>query len=220
MMREAFPIPAQYHAAAALEQYLGDPADAANVFSFAQAVEADELELYPDAPSAALNARDFPRQHVPLEEGGRLRSYEELLALLRVLARRDFTVAYAYGIQNTLGAAAVWTAGTPQQRQHLARLICDGHLVALAYNEKAHGSDFLATDLSATKVPGGYLLSGEKWLINNATRARALTLIARTSQEVGPRACSLFLIDKAALDPATFSHLPKIKTLGIRGADF
>ncbi|HEU4597572.1 MAG TPA: acyl-CoA dehydrogenase, partial [Pyrinomonadaceae bacterium] len=106
------------------------------------------------------------------------------------------------------------------QRESLSEIIKHGGQVALAYHEQAHGSDFLSTDLRATKVDGGYLLSGEKWLINNATRGAALTVFARTSESGGPRGFSLFLVEKSALDPGSFRHLDRIKTLGVRGADF
>ncbi len=211
-------LPEQYRAAAALEQYLGDPTDARNPFSFAHAVELDEREAYPEQACALLDAWRLPEHYVPVESGGKLDSYEQLLSLLRTVARRDFTVGFAYGILSLLGSAATWAGGTEQQRRKVAQLLKEGKQVILAYNEKAHGSDFLATDVRATKVPGGYLLSGEKWLIGNAVRAAALTIVARTGEEGGPRGFSLFLVEKDALDPASFQHLDRIKTLGVRGA--
>jgi hypothetical protein len=78
----------------------------------------------------------------------------------------------------------------------------------------------LATEVKAVKVEGGYRLSGEKWLVNNATRGAALTVFARTSEDGGPRGFSLFLVEKDALDPRSFEHLRRIKTLGVRGVDF
>ncbi len=212
-------LPEQYRAAAALEQYLGDPTDARNPFSFAHAVELDEREAYPEQACALLDAWRLPEHYVPVESGGKLDSYEQLLSLLRTVARRDLTVVVAHA-KTFLGAAAVWAEGTQQQREKLAQIIKDGRQVALAYHEKSHGSDFLATDVRATKVPGGYLLSGEKWLVNNATRGAALTVFARTSESGGMRGFSLFLVEKDALDPASFQHLDRIKTLGIKGADF
>jgi hypothetical protein len=62
-------------------------------------------------------------------------------------------------------------------------------------------------------------VTGEKWLINNATRGGALCVLARTDPAGGPRGFSLFLVDKAKLRPDEFAHLPKVRTHGIRGAD-
>ncbi len=44
-------------------------------------------------------------------------------------------------------------------------------------------------------------------------------MLARTDEEGGPRGFTLFLVDKARLAPGTFTHLPKVPTYGIRGAD-
>jgi alkylation response protein AidB-like acyl-CoA dehydrogenase len=211
-------LPEQYRVAEELERYLGDPHEPRNSFSFAQAVALDEAEAYPEQACAQLNEWGLQDFYVPAQWGGRLSSYEQLISLLRVVARRDFTVGFAYSILSLLGSAATWAGGSDGQRRKVAQLLKDGKQIILAYNEKAHGGDFLATDVKAVKVSGGYLLSGEKWLIGNAVRCAALTVVARTRDEGGPRGFSLFLVDKSALDPNSFNHLPRIKTLGVRGA--
>ncbi|HEU4594644.1 MAG TPA: acyl-CoA dehydrogenase family protein, partial [Pyrinomonadaceae bacterium] len=184
----------------------------------AEAVALDERDEYPAAACARLDAWGLPEFYVPEQWGGRLRSFEQLVALLRVTSRRDFTVGFAYSILSLLGSAATWAGGSEQQRRKVAQLLKEKKQIILAYNERAHGSDFLSTDLRAAKVDGGYLLSGEKWLIGNAVRCVALTTVARTRDEGGPRGFSLFLVEKSALDPGSFRHLDRIKTLGVRGA--
>ena len=209
----------QYRGAEALETHLGSPLDPAGVLSFAQAVALDEHDAYPEAACRALNAWGLAAYYVPHVHGGRLRSFEELLALVRVVARRDLTVAIAHA-KTFLGAAPVWVAGSTEQQTRLAERIANHEQVALAYHEQAHGSDMNASEVRAEADGDGYRLSGEKWLVNNATRGTALTVFARTSPAGGPRGFSLFLVEKAALDPATYTHLPRLKTHGIRGADF
>jgi len=211
-------VPEQYGMAEALERYLGDPHDGRNPLSFAQAVALDELEQYPERACALLDEWGLPDFYVPAACGGRLRSYEELISLLRVVARRDFTAGFAYSILSLLGSAATWVSGTDCQKQKVAQLLKERKQIILAYNEKSHGGDFMATGTNAVKVDGGYQLSGEKWLIGNAARCAALTVMARTRDEAGPRSLSLFLVDKSALDPHSFEHLPRIKTHGVRGA--
>lgn len=201
-----------------LERYLGDPHYERNAFSYAQAVARDELEQYPERACALLDEWGLPDFYVPAAHGGRLRSYEELISLLRVIARRDFTIGFAYSILSLLGSAATWVGGTDCQKKKVAQLLKERRQIILAYNEKAHGGDFMATGVKAVKVDGGYQLSGEKWLIGNAVRCSALTVMARTRNEAGPRSLSLFLVEKNALDPQSFEHLPRIKTLGVRGA--
>jgi alkylation response protein AidB-like acyl-CoA dehydrogenase len=211
-------LPEQYGMAEKLERYLGEPHDERNAFSYAQAVALDELEQYPGRACALLDEWGLPDFYVPAACGGRLRSYEELISLLRVVARRDFTVGFAYSILSLLGSAATWVGGTDCQKKKLAHLLKERKQIILAYNEKSHGGDFMATEVKAVKVDGGYRLSGEKWLIGNAVRCTAMTVMARTRDEVGPRSLSLFLVEKNALDPHSFEHLPRIKTLGVRSA--
>ena len=58
----------------------------------------------------------------PPNAAARLKSFEELLALLRALSRRDLTVAETHVI-TFLGALPVWMAGSDDQKQLAARLI-------------------------------------------------------------------------------------------------
>ena len=89
-------LPEQYRLAEELERHLGDPADPRAHASFARAVAADEAERYPAEACAALDAWGLPAHYVPERWGGRLRSYEQLLSLLRVVCRRDLTVVVAH----------------------------------------------------------------------------------------------------------------------------
>ncbi|MBS2024865.1 MAG: acyl-CoA dehydrogenase, partial [Deltaproteobacteria bacterium] len=130
----------------------------------------------------------------------------------------DLTAAIALG-QSFLGSVAVWLGGDDAQRARMAELLLSGQLAALALTEEAHGSDVLASEVTARATAHGYALTGTKWLINNATRSAALTVFARTSSEGGLHGSTLFLVDKGALAPGAFTTLPKFRTHGIRGAD-
>lgn len=217
-MREAMQPLALYASAEELERYLGDPADLANVFSFARSIELDERDEYPEQACELLNAWDFHHYYIPQEYGGKLKSFEELISLVRVIARRDLTVAVAH-VKTYLGAVAIWVAGAETQRRKMARIIKNGGQVALGLTERAHGSDILANETQAAKTADGYALSGEKWLINNATRSAAMTVFVRTDNKVGPRDFSLLLFEKDGAPKSSYTHLPRVKTHGLRGAD-
>ncbi|MET0649586.1 MAG: AMP-binding protein [Pyrinomonadaceae bacterium] len=208
----------QYEAAQALELSLGDPFAPGGVFSLADAVALDEREAYPEDACRLLDDLRFFEFYIPPECGGRLESVEELVAVLRTVARRDLTVAVAHG-KTFLGAVATWVGGSDEQKRRVSEIIRGGGQLALALTERAHGGDLLASEVEAERAAGGYRLSGEKWLINNATRSRALTVFARTSEQGGPRGFSLFLVDKEEAARASFSCLPKVRTHGVRGAD-
>ena len=215
MQTETLP---QYSAAESLEQRLDDPFAPGNAFSFGNAVELDEREEYPEQACEILDALKVFDHYIPAQLGGELKSFEEFIGVLRVIARRDLTVAIAHG-KTYLGAVAVWVGGSDEQRRRLVEIIRHGSQVALALTERSHGSDLLGSETEATIAAGGCTLSGEKWLINNATRGRVLTVFAKTGNGSDPRGFSLFLVEKDEDARSTWKTLPKIKTHGIRGAD-
>lgn len=201
-----------------LEERLGDPSDESNPFSYARSAELDRAEAFPADSCRELDALGVPRWFVPVRHGGALRSSEELLQLIRTLGRRDFTVALGH-VKTYLGAVSVWVAGRPEQAAALGGRVADGAVVSLALTEREHGSDVLAGELRAERSASGWRLDGEKWLINNATRAELLCVLARTDPKGGSRGFSMFLVDKARLEHGSWRALDKVPTHGVRGAD-
>ncbi|MEH2009476.1 acyl-CoA dehydrogenase [Nostoc sp.] len=210
--------PKQYDNTELLEEYLGSPLNPDNEFSFQHSLELDEQELYPEEVGKILEKWDFHHYYIPTVYGGKLKSYEEMLSLLRAISRRDLTVAIGHG-KTYLGSVSIWVGDDEPKKYQLAEIIKEQKQVALGLTEKAHGSDLVANEFTAVEVEDGFLLTGEKWLINNATRSKALTIFARINNDPSPRSFSIFLIQKDTLDKSSYRHLDKIKTHGIRGAD-
>ncbi|MFE6668769.1 acyl-CoA dehydrogenase family protein [Streptomyces sp. NPDC057697] len=208
-----------YLRAEELEQFLGDPDDPATVFSHARSLELDEAEAFPADICRVLGDWRLQDFYVPVEHGGRLTDYETVMQVMRTVARRDLTVAIGHG-KTYLGGVCVWVSGTPGQAARLAADIRDGVPVSLGLTERAHGSDLLADEVRGEPDgAGGWLVSGEKWLINNATRGSLLSMLTRTDPAGGPRGFSVLLVDKRGLEPDHYRCLDKIPTHGIRGAD-
>ncbi len=206
------------YSAEELESYLGDPRAAEARMSFQRSVELDEADAYPEAAVRSLGEWGYLQHFVPAELGGKLERFDHAARLLQTVSRRDLTAAVALG-QSFLGSVAVWIAGTDAQRAGMSELLRRNGQAALALTEEAHGSDILATEVSAERTPTGFVLRGEKWLINNATRGEVLSVFARTDGAGGLGGFSLFLVDKRKLPAGSFAPLPKKKTHGIRGAD-
>ncbi|WP_285573766.1 MULTISPECIES: acyl-CoA dehydrogenase family protein [unclassified Streptomyces] len=207
-----------YRLAEELDRFLGDPGDPAGPFSHVRCVELDEKEEFPADICRLLEEWGLTDYYVPAEHGGRLHSYEQVLQLMRTVARRDLTVAVGHG-KTYLGGVCVWVSGTPEQARRLGADVRAGVPVSLGLTERAHGSDLLAGDVAGTGEEAGWLVSGEKWLINNATRGSLLSLLTRTDPAGGPRGFSVLLVDKRKLGKGSYRHLPKVRTHGIRGAD-
>ncbi|MFJ5612374.1 acyl-CoA dehydrogenase family protein [Streptomyces sp. NPDC093221] len=219
-----------------LEWDLGDPREPGTLFSHARSLELDEREEFPAALCDLLDGLGLHEFYVPAAHGGRLTDYEQLVQLMRTVARRDLTVAIAHG-KTYLGAVCVWVNGSAEQSRRLGAAIASRLPVALALTERAHGSDLLAGEVVAEPSTGtpatgtaptgsptgtpaaGYLLSGEKWLINNATRGALLSVLCRTDPAGGPRGYSVLLVDKRDMPADAYRHLDKVRTHGIRGAD-
>jgi alkylation response protein AidB-like acyl-CoA dehydrogenase len=204
--------------AARLDRELGDPYNDATICSYSRCQELARSATFPAEICALLDQSGLARYYVPVRYGGSLANYEQTLHLLRMLARRDLGVAVAHG-QTYLGGVAVWVAGSADQSSWLAEQIMAAVPASLALTERAHGSDLLAGEVSAAATPDGYLLSGEKWLINNATRGQIVCVLARTGAAGGPRGFSLLLVDKRRVDPSRYRNLPKVDTHGVRVAD-
>ena len=202
-----------------LDNRLDEVAVNGGPFSSSYSARKDRTEEFPAEAVRVLDDFGLTKWFVPTALGGRLESVPELMQLLRAVSRRDLTVAIAYG-KTFLGTVPVWLGGSPEQKARLAEQVCaDSAMVTWALTERHHGADLMAGEVSAEHTAGGWRLRGAKWLINNATRAPLVTLLARTDPAGGGRGFSLFLVDKRSLPPGSFVCLPKERTHGIRGAD-
>jgi alkylation response protein AidB-like acyl-CoA dehydrogenase len=150
--------------------------------------------------------------------GGKFTDFEGFAAIVRTLSRRDLTAAIAF--TTLFWSFLTWMAGTEAQKQRLSHYIRhERGAMGLGYSEKEHGSDLVGGGLIATKVPGGYLLNGEKWPINRATLSGLVYILARMDGEEGAKSLSLFMVEKSQLSPSGYYNLPKVLTHGIRGSD-
>ncbi|USS44409.1 acyl-CoA dehydrogenase family protein (plasmid) [Burkholderia glumae] len=201
-----------------LARLLDGQASGDGAFAPGRLAELDREAAFPERACAVLDAFGLARHYVPAADGGALRSLDLLMQLWRAVARHDLTVAIGHG-KTFLGGACIWLAGDAAQRERLAQRVLGGEPVSWGLTERDHGADLLAGELRAESLDHGWRIDGEKWLINNATRGHAICLLARTGDGRDSRALSLFLVDRRALAAGSVRSLPKVRTLGIRGAD-
>ena len=208
----------QYELAEQLEQALGNPSQPDSLMSFQHTAELDEAEQFPHDEIAWLYNWGLQDYYVPTSYGGKFTSFEEFVAFVRVLARRDLNISIAF--TTLFWSFLTWMAGNDVQKAKLSRLIRQDQVaMCLSYSERNHGSDLVGGGVTATKTEGGYVLNGEKWPINRATISGITFVLARTDPESVNRGLSLFMVDKSELNPSQYYNLPKIKTHGIRAAD-
>ncbi|MBT3153775.1 acyl-CoA dehydrogenase family protein [Streptomyces sp. CHD11] len=203
------------HALAAdLDRVLGDPGAESGPFSFAEIVAHEERDALPEGAVELLRSWGFARYLVPEAFGGGLRNLEQLFLLTRVLARRNLTVSVMFG-SALLGVNPVWLWGDEEQRKRVAQGLLDGDLACFAVSEPDHGSDLGTNGTVAVPDGDGYLLTGEKWPVGNATRGRFVTVYANV-EGVGS---SLLLLDKSQLAEGSWGNRPFVRTVGLRGHD-
>ncbi|MGK7948710.1 MAG: acyl-CoA dehydrogenase [Xenococcaceae cyanobacterium] len=208
----------QYRVAENLEKDLGDPNHPESIMSFKTVMELDEREAFPEQELTWLYNWHLQDYYVPANCGGKFTNFEEFLAILRVLSRRDQTTGIAF--TTLFWSFLCWMAGDEAQKQKLSKFIIEEQgALCLGYSEREHGSDLVNGGLTASKVPGGYILNGEKWPINRATISGFSFVLARTGEEGEAKGLSLFMVDKRELDSSSYYNLPKILTHGIRGSD-
>lgn len=85
--------------------------------------------------------------------------------------------------------------GSAEVKHKWVPLIVSGEAVcAVALTEPALGSDIASIAMPATRVEGGWRLSGQKTWIMKATAAAVYTVFARTSGESGAHGISAFVV--------------------------
>lgn len=112
------------------------------------------------------------------------------------LAWHDGLADFAFAMQG-LGAGALTLFGSAEQRRWLARTRAGEAIAAFALTEPASGSDVAAIGTTARRVPGGFVLDGEKTWISNGGIADFYVVFARTGEAPGARGLSAFLVPAA-----------------------
>ncbi|MFF5005813.1 acyl-CoA dehydrogenase family protein [Streptomyces phaeochromogenes] len=203
--------------AAELARSFGDFWDPANPLGSSALLTADEQGVLSADGEALLDRFGLAAEYVPAELGGRLTHLDGLVRVMREVFRRDVGLGLGHGITSFMAAVNVWTAGSAAQQRHLADLLLDGRRASVAYHELAHGNDFLRNEFAARPAAGGYLLEGVKQVINNADRAGAWVLFARTGDGPGSRSHSLLLTGPDDVPADRVQRLTRYRTAGVRG---
>lgn len=215
----AVEVPPQYASALDLERAVGDPGNPDNTLSWRQTMALDEADAFPEEAVSLLHALNVHSAYVPKALGGTFTSSETFIAMGRVLARRNMSAAVSYSTM--LWSVLAWIGAERKQQEAVADWVLgQGLFPCLAYSEEHHGADLVANELSARRLPDGrYVLNGEKWPINRATRGGFMVMLARTDDSPGMRNHTLFIVNKADLPGQRYYHLPRVKVHGLRGCD-
>jgi len=140
-----------------------------------------------------LLPRLFPRRAGGSRDGEV--SAVDLCVVREALARESTLVENAIAIQ-TLGAYPIVLAGSHEMAARFAGPVARGEAVAaFALTEPSAGTDAGALALRAEPDGKGYRLSGTKVFISNAPDADTYTLFARTTEGVGTKGITAFVVN-------------------------
>jgi alkylation response protein AidB-like acyl-CoA dehydrogenase len=180
--------------------------------SWARELERDE-DHYPFALWDKFTEAGFHGIGIAEEYGGQGGDVQMQMVLARELARSLGGLAWIWGITSFAGSKSIGIYGTPEQKAKYLPEIANGRLkAAIAFTEPSGGTDLLGGMRStATKVQGGWTISGEKIWSSSAHVADRLLVLARTNKDVAKKHQGLTLFwTPAKAEGVTITPLHKL----------
>ncbi|WP_341268117.1 acyl-CoA dehydrogenase family protein [Gordonia malaquae] len=165
--------------------------------------EHEKAEKYPDGVFETLGEAGLLSLPYPEEWGGGGQPYEVYLQVLEEIASRWAAVGVAVSV-HSLACHPLFAFGTREQKeQWLPDMLGGSTIGAYSLSEPQAGSDAAALACKASKVDGGYSVTGEKAWITHGGVADFYNLFARTGE--GSKGISCFLVPDG-VDGLTFGR--------------
>jgi alkylation response protein AidB-like acyl-CoA dehydrogenase len=153
----------------------------------------------------------------PEEYGGAGMGYMEYATIIEEISRVDPSIGLSVAAHNSLGAGHIYIAGSEAQKQkYLVPLAKGESFAAWGLTEPSSGSDASSMRTTAVRRGKGWVLSGSKNFITNATFAETTVVLAITDRTAGSHGISAFILEKGTKG---FSVAKKENKLGMRASD-
>lgn len=149
---------------------------------------------------------------IPEEYGGSGSSFFSAILAVEALAEVDPSVSVLLDVQNTLVINTLLRAGNDEQKARYLPKLASEWVGSYALSEASSGSDAFALKTRATKVEGGYELSGEKLWITSAGESSLFIVFATVDPSAGYKGITAFLVERTT---PGFEVGPKEDKLGI-----
>lgn len=177
----------------------------------------DENSYFPADVLRALGDLGLLGVLVPDEHGGAALDYAHYTAIIEELAVIEPGLALTVAAHNSLCTNHILLFGNDDQRRRwLPRLAQGEFLGAWALTEPEAGSDAGGTRTTAERCGDGWVLTGSKNFITNASVGGVAVVMARTGSAEGHHDISAFLVP---LDAQGVSPGRKEDKLGMRTSD-
>src|SRR5947209_10501634 len=154
---------------------------------------------------------------IPREYGGAGLDYVTYGLVVEEIGRADSAMRTVVSVQTSLVCSAILKYGTEEQKKHYLPRLCSGEwLGCFGLTEPDTGSDAANQKTRATKVDGGWKISGQKMFISMGNYAKLALVFAQTDPEKGYRGLACFLVPT---DSEGFSSSEIHGKLGLRASD-
>ena len=151
------------------------------------------------------------------EYGGRGLDYRSYGLIVEQIGRGDSSARTVVSVQTSLVGTSIERWGTEEQKHEWLPRICSGEaLGCFALTEPNTGSDAANLSTRATKIDGGWRISGQKQWISMGNYSEVALVFAQTDPEKAHRGLACFLVPTGSKG---FSASPIHGKLGLRASD-
>ena len=151
------------------------------------------------------------------EYGGRGLDYVTYGLIVEEIGRGDSSARTVVSVQTSLVCSAIERWGSEEQKHEWLPKLCSGEaLGCFGLTEPDTGSDAANQKTRATKMDGGWSISGQKMFISMGNYAQLALIFAQTDPEQGHRGLACFLVPT---DSNGFGASEIHGKLGLRASD-
>ena len=151
------------------------------------------------------------------EYGGRGIDYRTYGLIVEEIGRGDSSARTVVSVQTSLVCSSIERWGTEEQKQEWLPRLCSGEaLGCFGLTEPNTGSDAANLSTRATRIDGGWKISGQKQWISLGNFAKVALIFAQTDPEQAHRGLAAFLVPT---DSPGFSSQEIHGKLGLHASD-
>lgn len=181
---------------------------------------ANQLEHHDEYPHeivAGMKELGLFGCNVPEAYGGLALSYTTFAMVIEELARGWMSIVGPIGTHSVICDIINRFGTEEQKRAYLPGLASGERRGGLALSEADAGTDVQRLRTTATRVPGGYRISGSKMWITNGRYGNTFVLAAKTDAKAEPpyKGISAFIVEKGP----GFNVVRDIDKLGYKGVE-
>jgi glutaryl-CoA dehydrogenase (non-decarboxylating) len=166
-------------------------------------------ERYPIELIRKLPALGFMGPMIPERYGGSYSDVTSYGIICEELARVDWVVASVVSVSNSLVGGSILRWGSEAQKERWLPAIAAGEcLTSACLTEPGGGTDLGNLKTTATRVPGGWRVSGTKVFISHAAHAGLFFVVASIDLAQKHKGVTALLVDPRASEGITIGAFP------------